>query len=475
MDQLIFDEKRLRQIPSFFVFILIMILGLPVIAYNLFDFDFSTLTQQISFDDRLRTYLVESQIRGYFRQAILEWSAFSLAAITVLLAFTQYRLSNDKVALIIGLSVLFSGSVEALNTIIIDGITPIYVDKPNLDAIIWTFSNTISGLIILFGLLFLLKNREDKPFRTLTFSLLSLFTVIVAFTLIYYAALIVKLPNMWDNESILMRPYELIYLSIYLVIAVFIYPKVYKKYHYILTNCIFYMAITEVVMGLYMMLLSQQPYDSAYYIAYFLKIIVYFLPFSCLIINYVFSYNAVLQAQINLQISKDKLKYLAGHDSLTNLYNRREFENQIDQRIATAARDKESFALFLIDIDNFKTINDSLGHIHGDEYIKRFADRFRTLTRKGDILSRIGGDEFTLITSKLKSKEHAKLLASRLINGLHQSVSIGEGTLSNSSSLGIAIYPEDGKTAQELLRKADIAMYAAKNSGKNTYRFYSEE
>lgn len=475
MDQLIFDEKRLRQIPSLFIFILIMVLGLPVIAYNLFDIDFSTITQGIDFDDRLKTYLVESQIRGYFRQAMLAWSAFSLAAITVLLAFTQYRLSNDKVALVIGLSVLFSGSVEALNTIIIDGITPMYIDKPNLDAVIWTFSNTISGLIFFFGLLFLLRNSEDKPFRTLTFILISAFTIIVAFTMIYYAALIVKLPNMWDNESTLTRPYELIYLLIYLVIAVVIYPKVYKKYPYILTNCIFYMSVTEVVMALYMMLLSNHPYDSAYYIAYFLKIVVYFLPFSCLIINYVFSYNAVLQAQINLQISKDKLKYLAGHDSLTNLYNRREFENQIDQRIAIAARDKESFALFLIDIDNFKTINDSLGHIHGDEYIKRFADKFRTLTRKGDILSRIGGDEFTLITSKLKSKEHAKLLAHRLINGLHQSVAVGEGTISNSSSLGIAIYPEDGKTSQELLRKADIAMYAAKNSGKNTYRFYSEE
>jgi diguanylate cyclase (GGDEF)-like protein len=474
MEQLIFDEQKLRQIPSIFIFILVMILGLPIVAYNLFDIDLITITQGISFDDRYKTYLVESQVRGYFRQAILEWSAFSLACITVLLAFTQYRLSNDKIALIIGLSILFSGSVDALNTIIIDGITPIYIDKPNLDAVIWTFSNTTSGLICLFGLIFLLRDKSDRSFSTSTFCLISLFIVLAAFTLIYYAALIVKLPTMWDNAATFTRPYEMIYLLVYLVIAIVIYPKIYKKYPYILTNCIFYMSITEVVMAFYMMLLSNQPYDSAYYIAYFLKIIVYFLPFSCLIINYVFSYNAVLQAQINLQISKDKLKYLAGHDSLTNLYNRREFENQIDQRISAAGREKESFALFVIDIDNFKVINDTLGHIHGDEYIRRFADQLRTLTRKGDILSRIGGDEFTLITSKLKSKEHANILAKRLINGLHQSFPVGDGSIANSSSIGISIYPDDGKTAQELLRKADIAMYAAKNAGRNTYRFYSE-
>ena len=474
MDQFIFDEKKLQQIPSLFIFILIMVLGLPMVAYNLFDIDFGTIAQGIGFNDKVNAYLLEFQIRGYFRQAILQWSAFSLAAITVLLAFTQYRLSNDRVAFIIGLSILFSGSVEALHTILTDGITPIYIDKPNLDAVIWTFSNTTSGLIIFFGLLFLLKHKTNRPISTMTFSLISIFTVLIAFTIIYYAALVVKLPNMWSPGEMLSRPFEMIYLVIYLLIAVILYPVIYKKYPYILTNCIFYMAITESVMALYMMLLSNHPYDSAFNIAYFLRIIVYFLPFSCLIINYVFSYNAVLQAQINLQISKDKLKYLAGHDSLTNLYNRREFENQIDQRIALSARQKESFALFLIDIDNFKMINDSLGHIHGDEYIKRFADKFRTLTRKGDILSRIGGDEFTLITSKLKSKDHAKLLANRLIKGLHQSFPVGESSIANSSSIGIAIYPTDGKTAQELLRKADIAMYVAKNSGKNTYRFYSE-
>lgn len=474
MDQLIFDEKRLRQIPPLFIFILIMVLGLPVVAYNLFDIDFSTLTQGLGFDDRAKAILVESQMRAYFRQAILQWSAFSLAAITVLLAFTQYRLSNDKIAYVIGLSVLFSGTVEALNTIVIDGITPIYIDKPNLDAVIWTFSNITSGLIFLIGLLFVLKDKSNRPFSAVTFALISFLIILAAVTAIYYAALIVKLPTMWDGEQTLSRPYELLYMVIYLFIALAVYPKVYKKFPYILTNCIFYMAITEVVMATYMMILSDRPYDSAFYIAYFLKIVVYFIPFSCLIINYVFSYNAVLQAQINLQISKDKLKYLAAHDSLTDLYNRREFENQIDQRIAAAAREKESFALFLIDIDNFKNINDTLGHIHGDEYIKRFADKFRTLTRKGDTLSRIGGDEFTLITSKLKSKEHAEVLANRLVNGLHQSLPVAEGFITNSSSIGIAIYPEDGKTAQELLRKADIAMYTAKNSGKNTFRFYSE-
>ena len=286
-----------------------------------------------------------------------------------------------------------------------------------------------------------------------------------------------QLPTMWYPGATLTRPYELIYLTIYFFIALFLYPKVYQKFPNILTNSIFYIAVTQIIIASYMMLLSNTPYDSAFNIAYFLKIISYFIPFVCLIINYVFSYNAVLEAQIRLQISREKLKYLASHDPLTELYNRREFERIIEQKVASSNRENGSFALFLIDIDNFKQINDTFGHIRGDEFIQHFADVLQSLTRKGEILSRIGGDEFTLITGKLQSKEDVQLLAERLINGLNKPILQleQERSVTTTISLGIAMYPFNGNTSQELLRKADIAMYSAKNSGKNTYRFYSEE
>ena len=474
MEKLIFNEKTLSRIPPVFIIALLIVLGLPVLVFNVFHIDFTVISQGLGFYNQHGTTIGEVQFRNYFQQAILQWSAFCLSAITVLLAFTQYRLVNDKIALIVGLSVLFSGSVDALHTLIIDGVAPLYFDKPNLDAIVWTLTNTVSGLILLIGLSVLLKMEEHKKVSLLLFGLLSIFLVLAAFTLIYYTTLIIKIPHMWDVGARLSRPYELVYLVIFLIIAIVVYPKIYKKFPYILTNCVFYMSITEVAIALYMMILSSNPYDSAFNTAYFLKIIVYFIPFSCLIVNYVFSYNAILQAQATLQVSKDKLKYIAAHDSLTNLYNRREFDDQINQRIALCAKEKISFALLLIDIDNFKLINDTLGHIHGDEYIKKFASELRILTRKSDILSRIGGDEFTLITPKLKARINAQQLADRLIGGLSKVHSIGGNLITNTSSIGIAIYPDDGKTSQELLRKADIAMYAAKNTGKNKYQFFSE-
>jgi diguanylate cyclase (GGDEF)-like protein len=471
-DTMIFDQKTLKRIPHAFILFLILILGFPVIAINYLGLDFSSLAKNLPPHGE-SSFMIESQIRGYFRQALLQWSAFSLSAITVLLAFTQYRLMNDKIALIIGLAVLFSGSVEALNTVVIDGMSPYIIDKNNLDAVIWTFSNAVSGLIFIVGFAILLKFGKKKRFRLSTFILISALLLILAFTSIYYTATQIRLPEMWITDSVLTRPYELSYLITYMAVL-FVYPRVYKKFPYILTNCIFYMAVTQIVIAIYLMLLSTAAYDSAYNAAYFFKIIVYFIPFACLIINYVFSYNAILEAQGKLKISQGNLAYIAAHDALTNLYNRREFEELLSKAITNSAKNNTSFALFVMDIDNFKSINDTLGHIHGDIFLREFSSHFSALTRKGDILSRIGGDEFTLITSKISSPSAAKLIAERIIKGLNIPYPIQGKLLTTTVSMGISIYPTDGKNTEDLLKNADIALYSAKKSGKNTYRFYTE-
>lgn len=471
----ILDEKQLKRIPPALVFILILILGLPVIALNYFGMDFSALAKNISATTGFTSIEVEAQIRGYFRQSLLEWSAFSFSAITVLLSFTQFRLKNDKIALIIGLSVLFSGSVAALHTVIIDGLTPHFTDQKNLDAFIWTFANSVSGLIFIVGLLLVLNNEDGKVFRVSTFFLLNFFLLIVAFTLIYYAASRAQLPQMWSENSVISRPYEFIYMFIFFILIIFIYPPVYKKHPYILTNCIFYMGITQIITAIYLMLLSSSPYDSGYNIGYFLKIIFYFIPFSCLIINYVFSYNAIILAQRKLKLSQEKFQYLASHDVLTNLYNRREFEALLSKTIANNSRSQSSFALFVIDIDNFKSINDTLGHIQGDRFLQQFSEHLSRLTRQGDILSRIGGDEYTLITSRIESSTAIRKLAERMVEGLNIPFPVSGKLLTCTVSIGIAIYPLDGDDTEELFKHADVALYSAKKSGKNTYRFYEDK
>lgn len=469
----VFNEITLKRIPHFLVLIIILLLGLPYIGINL-GLDFSVIATKLGHGNDSASKLIEAQFRGYFRQTLLQWSGFSLAAVTVLLSFTQYKLSNDKISLIIGLAVLFSGSLEALHTMVIDGISLPYAAKINLDALIWIFSNSISGLILIIGLTLLVNSKDEQCLSFMSFILLSTFLVLSAITLIYYAAGVIKIPDMWFKDSYLSRPYELVSISIYLFLIIFIYPKTYKTHPTILSNCIFYMAITQIVISIYLMLVSNAPYDSAYNIAYVLKVMAYFIPCTCLVINYVFSYSEVFNAQKRLKIKQQELQYIASHDSLTNLFNRREFEELLDKSLATAARIGSSVALLLIDLDNFKTTNDTFGHVHGDELLKQFSNRLILLIRKGDLLSRVGGDEFTLISPNLKSPSSARQLAERVLNELNSPYPINGKLITVTVSIGISIYPDDGITTEDLLRKADLAMYKSKNCGKNTYHFYTD-
>lgn len=460
--------------PHFLVFLLVLLLGLPYFAINS-GIDFSGFANSLNDGKEFGSKVLESQIRGYLRQMLLQWSGFSLSAITVIFAFTLYRLSNDKVAFIIGLSILFSGSVDALHTLLIDGLTLNASTKTNLDALIWIFSNSMSGIILLCGLVILLNSKKEKTFEVNTFILLTVFLVMIAITLIYYAAAVIQLPNMWSKNAIISRPYELVSISIYLALIFFVYPRAYKKYPNILVDCVFYMAVTQVVISIYLMFLSNAPYDSAYNIAYFLKVVAYIIPCSCLVVNYVFSYSSVLNAQKHLRVQQAELKYLASHDSLTNLYNRREFEQLLEKAISNASREKNSLCLLLIDLDNFKSTNDTFGHVHGDELLKQFAGRLNILIRKGDILSRVGGDEFTLIAPNLKTPGGSRILADRILSELNIPYTIKGKLITVSVSIGISIYPENGTTAEELLRKADLAMYKSKNCGKNTFNFYTDQ
>lgn len=169
------------------------------------------------------------------------------------------------------------------------------------------------------------------------------------------------------------------------------------------------------------------------------------------------------------------LQYLAHYDSLTGLPNRALATDRLEHAISRSRRERHRLALLFIDLDDFKRINDTLGHRAGDEVLKVVADRMRNQVRNMDTVARFAGDEFMVVLERIDEIENAAAVARKLIAALSRPMLIEGRSISIGASIGIGIYPSDGQDQDALIQAADTAMYAAKNTGRNGFAFYSAE
>ncbi len=177
----------------------------------------------------------------------------------------------------------------------------------------------------------------------------------------------------------------------------------------------------------------------------------------------------------SLKETQSRLDFLAHHDVLTKLPNRLLFNDRLNQAVERGRRDHSRFAVLFIDLDRFKTLNDSLGHHVGDRFLIEVANRLRGLVRKVDTVARLGGDEFVILVEQLSSPAYAQQLADKIVRGLKAPVTIDDRVLHIGCSIGLTLYPEDGEDAVSLLRNADAAMYRVKESGRDGYFKFSHD
>jgi diguanylate cyclase (GGDEF)-like protein/PAS domain S-box-containing protein len=185
-------------------------------------------------------------------------------------------------------------------------------------------------------------------------------------------------------------------------------------------------------------------------------------------------YVAVFSDITERKASEARIAFLAQHDSLTGLPNRALLHDRLDQALANAARYGKRIALLFLDLDRFKTINDSLGHMMGDQLLQGVALRLSNCVRETDTVSRQGGDEFLIVLTDVEVPDDAARVAEKILDRLRPPFDIDGQQLGTSFSIGIALYPEDGNTVESLMKNADTAMYHAKENGRNTYRFFDE-
>jgi diguanylate cyclase (GGDEF)-like protein len=170
-----------------------------------------------------------------------------------------------------------------------------------------------------------------------------------------------------------------------------------------------------------------------------------------------------------------KMAHAAHHDVVTDLPNRVLLNDRISQAIAQARHHRRPMAVMFLDLDHFKNINDSLGHAIGDELLQSVGKRLMRGVRESDTVSRLGGDEFVILLSEVAEPEDAATSARKLLSSLNAPHSLGGLDLHIDASIGISIYPGDGNDAEALIKSADMAMYHAKNSGRNTFQFFRKE
>ena len=188
--------------------------------------------------------------------------------------------------------------------------------------------------------------------------------------------------------------------------------------------------------------------------------------------------NLILGVAIDiteLKIAQKKIEFMAYHDPLTKLPNRNLFFDILKQEIKQAKREKRNLAVMFIDLDRFKEINDTYGHDYGDKVLETISKRLKNSLRESDIVARLGGDEFGVILPIISKPEDASIIAEKILKQVQKPVIVKGKEFLLTTSIGIAIFPNDGKTPEELLKAADAAMYKAKSEGKNKFFYFSED
>jgi len=183
-------------------------------------------------------------------------------------------------------------------------------------------------------------------------------------------------------------------------------------------------------------------------------------------------YVAIFSAVTELRRKDHQIKHQAFHDALTGLPNRFLLHDRLDHAIDLARRNQSFLAVMFLDLDRFKLVNDSLGHIEGDKLLQAVAQRLQNLVRRSDTVARLGGDEFVVVLAGLQNSTEVGQLAEKMLAALGEPFAISDHLLHAQSSIGIAVFPEDGADSASLMKNADTAMYQAKSAGRGTFRFF---
>ncbi|RMX20936.1 GGDEF domain-containing protein [Legionella jordanis] len=446
-------EKIIKFTPSLFKTLLVLLIILPIISMSM-GFDLGLITH--------------SHIRQSLYLALYQWSIALIAVVILLLSTIDYLLSKNNLMWVLGTSFLFSAYFYMSSILWNTWVYQSLLDAENVHAYIWLFANSLTGGLLISGMLFP-KGSSQNNIQIILLILLLPLSEYFLITLLHASHLF---PIIVFPEHFIKNPTGFINFAVHISLILTIFFK--KVCQNLIARGMVYYAWGQCIMSLYVTFVLVRHYESNYFGSLFLQLCSYLMILFALISRYAASYAQALKTQENIRQEKDKFKQLASRDHLTNLHNRRAFEETAERLLALSKRHQRRSALLFLDIDNFKTINDQINHEAGDEVLRQMANRLKCLFRQEDVCARLGGDEFAIFIPEIINAASVNQIISKLMKQLSYPYFLDGTQLSVTVSLGVALYPEDGDCLQSLLQKADEAMYRVKLKGKKGFAFYSE-
>jgi diguanylate cyclase (GGDEF)-like protein len=373
------------------------------------------------------------------------------------------------------------------------------IDKANLlalDEIFLTTDKALFGQILVVAFMTVILNQFIPFYIALTWFITQMINFFIRYSIITKYMKIKHRIKSYDDAKRWLKYYmmSIVVTGLLWGMTVIWFEQISKEYQYLMY---------AVIVGLTFASITTLGFVKEIYMAFtvpMLSILFFsFIGYSdqisqfaamLIIVAYLYAHVAVVKFSDNFKttmIEKERIReiqeeliqqkeiynYQAHHDPLTGLPNRALFNDRLDQAIKKSKRNGTKVALFFLDLDRFKEINDTLGHNIGDEILINVANRLKAVMREGDTIARLGGDEFTVIMQDLKHEKDAAFLAEKIVETFKRAIIVESNALSITTSIGISLFPKNATEIQSLVRLADIAMYEAKESGRNNFKFYS--
>lgn len=401
---------------------------------------------------------------GALHHTILEWTAVMLAMLTALLAFAHFRLEQENITTpIIGIALCCSGVMDGFHILVSLNMLNISAQDSDFVPFTWALARCFNAVILIIGAIVCLRvadaNRVPREDREELLVMLGIGAAFIALALLcmFWAASSRSLPQAHFPQNFISRPYDIVPIVLF-ILALIPLVKLYRKLPTMLNGALIVCVIPQVVLELHMAIGTARNFDNHFNIAHALKIIAYLVPLIGLLMHYYRSYT--------------KIDHALYHDALTGTANRIYFFEIAKRALAKAQRHGRQVALFYMDVNRFKEINDTYGHDVGDKVLLKFAKRMQKVIRTEDCFARLGGDEFVLLIDDVAHVGHLETVAEKIISMMRKPIGTPSGNVQANVSIGISMFP-DANNLPDLVKHADLAMYEAKRDEDSSYQRYS--